>query len=147
MRRGHLRESDRAYFVFSIPEFEGNVSSVTFRLEIEELAGDISEILGFYDVSTNIPVLVDGSGDWPSIYADLGGGTEYATHTIGWSHVDTVRSILLSSAANSDIELAGGGDFAIGVAVTTIEGDTEEYVGFLVEGEESVQRLQIVVEP
>ncbi|HEU5077348.1 MAG TPA: calcium-binding EGF-like domain-containing protein, partial [Polyangiaceae bacterium] len=138
----------RAFFVFSIPDFEGTVSEVTFRLEIEELWTDISETLGFYDVSTSIPVLVDLSGDWPAIYADLGEGTQYATHTVGWSHVNTIRSIELSSAASMDVSLARGEEFAIGVAVTTIATDGyEQGVRFVVDGEESVQSLEIVVDP
>jgi len=144
---GKVAVTHRAFFVFSIPDFEGTVSEVTFRLEIEGLTGDVSETIGFYDVSTNIPVLLDASGDWPAIYADLGEGTQYATHTVSTVHVNTVRTILLSSAANSDVALARGDDFAIGVAVTSIEGDYEQYVDFAEYGETSVQSLQIVVGP
>jgi hypothetical protein len=144
---GKVAVTHRAFFVFSIPDFEGSVESVTFRLEVENLMGDVSETLGFYDVSTSIPVLVDSSGDWPSIYADLGGGTQYATHTIAWANVNTVRSILLSSAANADVSLARGDNFAIGVPVTSIVGDYEQYVDFLADGEVSVHSLQIVVGP
>jgi hypothetical protein len=138
-----------SYFVFPIPNFTGNVSSVTLQLEHELYdSPDSSEIVTVRDVSTPINTLITNTSPSPTIYQDLATGTSYGNQS-GWSAstVGMVRSILLSGAI-TPVSSARGTNFAVGVSISPVkELDRAEYIRFSGGEEARTHRLQIVVVP
>ncbi len=138
-----------SYFVFPIPNFTGNVSSVTLELEHEVYdSPDASEIVTVRDVSTAVNTLISNTSPSPTIYQDLASGTSYGNLS-GWSAstVGTVRSILLSGAI-TPVSNARGKSFAIGVNISPVKTqDRLEYIRFSGGEEARTHRLQVVVVP
>ncbi len=139
--------SYHSFFVFSVPNFTGTVSSVTLKLEHESYASlDVSETFAVFDVSTSGDVLTELDGDQLEVFDDLGSGTQYGSFTLSAATVGSVRTIALSGAV-SDVSSARGTDFAVGVRCQSIPEEREQYARFSGSDEARTHQLEIVVVP
>jgi hypothetical protein len=140
----------RSFYVFAIPNFTGTVSSVTFRLEHAQFSSiNSSESFGFYDVSTNLTTLANGTADWLSAFTDLGAGTSYGTFTVSGATVGVVSAVQLNASASTKVTNSRGAQMGIGVRGTSYSGQTaeDEWSKFALDTEPRTNQLQIVVVP
>jgi hypothetical protein len=142
-----------AFFVFPIPNFTGNVGSVTFRLEHELYESpDTSEIVSVRDVSTSVSTLINTTAPGAAavaIYNDLMTGTSYGSLN-GWTAatVGMVRSITLSGGLTA-VSNARGSSFAVSAIIDSLsrnDGFLEE-LRFSSNTEARTHQLQVVVVP
>jgi Notch-like protein len=142
-----------AFLVFPIPNFTGNVSSVTLRLEHESYGSPhTSEVVSVRDVSTSVSTLINtttASSATVAIYNDLMTGTAYGSLN-GWTAatVGTVRSMTLSAGLTA-VSNARGSNFALSIMIDSlskIEGEAET-LRFAADTEARTHQLQVVVVP
>jgi hypothetical protein len=89
---------------------------------------DATETYTLFDVSTDIATLQAGGSGKTSIYTDLGDGTIYGTRSVSAADNDTVVVTLFNAAGVGALNLATGGSFAVGGAVTTLSGSGSQYL-------------------
>jgi hypothetical protein len=137
-----------SYFVFSIPNFSGTISSISLRLEHEFYESTASsEFVTVRDVSTSVSTLVNNTSPNQTIYQDLATGTTYGTLS-GWSAstMGTIRTMTLSGAV-TPVSNKRGSSFAIGVSISPQTSGTQRYIRFSLDTEARTHQLQIVVVP
>jgi large repetitive protein len=133
-------ESDdmRNWFNFDLSAVSGTVISARLLLDIRPGGGadgyastsSASETYTVFDVSPgNVGSLGTSS---VAIHTDLGSGVTFATYIATSASLGTTASISLNAAGLAALQAAFGGAFAVGGAVTTLNGvaDDEYVFGF-----------------
>jgi hypothetical protein len=139
-------EQNNSYFTFLLPDFSGNLASVTLRLEVESYQSlDAGEAYTVYDVSTDAMTL-EATGSGPTavpIYDDLMSGGLYSTFVVSSQSVGTIMSLDLLGVAVEDVDAARGSYFSVGVHLATYANrpNTPEYVRFSEQSEPRVHEL------
>lgn len=124
---GYAGNEYRDFFVFNLSGVSGNIFGATLRINVAGYESmDPFETVEFYDVTTPVSTLADGSGG-PAAYADLGTGTFYGSVTITGADGYQTIDIPLNAEGVAAVRSALGGDFAIGGAMSTYN-DNLEYV-------------------
>jgi VCBS repeat-containing protein len=123
-------EEHRNFFVFDLTGVSDPVRAATLRVYNPPSgfeSPDPSETWVLYDVTTDISALLSGAGGIPA-YDDLGSGASYGDVDVTVADNDTVVEVDLNPAGIAAINAALGGDFAIGGALSTISGSSDQYV-------------------
>ncbi len=111
----------RNFFVFDLSGITGQILTATLMIENPQyVSGDPSETWTTFDVTTPIPTLVAGGTGLMSIYNDLGNGTIYGSTVVTLN--TTLVKVPLDADAISALNAAVGNQFAIGGALTTLDG-------------------------
>jgi hypothetical protein len=111
------------FFVFSLSGVTGTITSATLRIFNPNggySSPDLSETLGFFDVSTSIAALLATGAGQVAIYNDLGTGVSYGSRSVSAADNNTFVSQSLNASAIAAIQSALGGSFAVGGALTTL---------------------------
>lgn len=114
----------RNFFVFDLPG--ATVLSATLYLwnpSNGHYSLDPSETYSLFDVSTSIAALRAGGSGLSGIYNDLGSGTSYGSVTVTSASNGTYISIPLNSSFPN---AANGGSIALGGAITTLSGSSDQ---------------------
>jgi hypothetical protein len=140
---------DRSYFVFNLPLFSAPIISAELQLTNPAngyTSPDAFEIFQLFDVLTPISSLQATNFTATSIFADLGTGTAYGSRTVSATDNATLVTIPLNVSAISAITAAGGGAWALGGALTTLGGATNEFMfGFTGTGSPTRQLVVSVI--
>ena len=113
-----------SYFVFSLAGFTATtIVEVKLELELESYAGDASEVISVWDVTTPAAT-VEADGNAIAIYNDLGGGLQYGMATVTAASVSTTVPVpfMLNAQAATDLKAKLGGDFVVGLKVDVAPG-------------------------
>lgn len=145
---GLLRQSN-SFFIFDLAGFGGDATSALLELELESYFSiDPTESFSVYDVSTSPTDLSLDQLGAVDIYNDLMTGSVYGSATVSTTDVGSIIQIALSSQALADINNTAGGQFAIGVSVTSLSYNSEnETVRFNKSLDNRVQRLTLDATP
>jgi hypothetical protein len=141
--------SFRAFYVFSIPDFTGTVSSVSFTTEHAFYdSPDESETFDFREVASNAATLAALGGDSAAVYADLGDGTLFGSVYLSPTTVTFQHRIVLDGAATK-VRSSRGTDMAIGISQAEYSGQTsaDEWAKFSLAIEQRKQQLRITIVP
>jgi len=128
----------RPFFVFNIPSLALGQSITSSILSIynpyggARLDGYHNSTLNVYGFTGSPSDLVDGTGWWSIMYANLGNGTLYGSTTLDQNQNNTIYSISLNDAGLTAINQASGGYFALGLVlpVATINPYNQIEYGF-----------------
>jgi len=115
-------EEVRNFFTFDLSPLSSEWV-VSARLEVQAYfgAGDPTETLGLFDVSTNAWRLNQNDGTSGAIFQDLGSGKSYGSFEVSTTAPpDGLLRFPLSWEAVADINAARGGFFSIGGALTSL---------------------------
>jgi hypothetical protein len=137
----------RSFFVFDLSGVTGTIVNAALSIENPSsgyMSDDPSETFTVFDVNvTSIANLV-GAIDTQTSFDDIGGGTAYGSANVGDTGVDTPVDVTLNASAVSDLNLAIGGQFAFGGAVTSLGPSTNERIfGFSSSGYNRVLYLEV----
>jgi hypothetical protein len=141
----------RNFFIFDLSSIARPI--VSARLFATNPADGFSspeppETWTLFDVTTPVPTLVTGGSGQIGIYNDLGGGATYGATTVSLASNDTLVEVALNVAGITALNAARGSSFALGGAITTLDGDpgSEEYL-FAFSGQpEHIQKLVLTLE-
>jgi hypothetical protein len=135
-----------SYFSFDLRKVPGKVASVTLILELEHFIGtDPAETLEVSDVSTAASTLENATHS-ATIFDDLDGGKLYGTYTALPSEVGSKLSIPLNAQAVADVNAALGGDFSVGLSLTSItQSAIEEGIRFSATNEMRIDQLVLTL--
>jgi hypothetical protein len=143
----------RSFFTFDLSSLDLSssvVNSATLELARYGYAGDATETVSFWDVSTDAATLNSNTGTNAAIFNDLGSGIRYGQFVVGrytFSNSLTL-SFALNPAALSDITNAAGGFFSIGGALDSMNGTNPQYLfGSSFGVSSSTQRLIVETTP
>jgi hypothetical protein len=121
----------RDFFTFDlrlVPEAL-TVVAATLRVPVGfSNAGDATETVALFDVSTDAGLLNANNGTNPGIFHDLGTGRSYGRVDVARGLVNTIVSFPLNSAAVTDINASRAGFFSIGGALSSLAGRSEEFL-------------------
>jgi len=114
----------RSLFVFDLSSISGVIVSATLRLpNFQSLSPDATETFAIFDVSTALATLTAGGSGLTGIFADLGTGTTYGSGpTPGGVTLGTTQDFGLNAAGLAALNVALGGQVALGGALTTLSG-------------------------
>src|SRR5262245_29463868 len=121
----------RSYFVFNLPSFSEPILSATLELSNPPngyTSPDAFEIFQLNDVLTPISLLEATSFGATEVFNDLGSGVTYGTRGVSVTDNGTLVTMTLNASAISAITAAGGGTWALGGALTTLGGATNEFM-------------------
>lgn len=116
----------RNFLVFDLSGITDPIASAQIRLLNAGsppgfASGDAQETVTLFDVSTPVSTLRAGGGGLAGIFDDLGAGTTLATQTVEAASNGTSVLFDLNDAALSSLSAGGGGLFAVGGAITTLD--------------------------
>jgi hypothetical protein len=130
----------RDFFGFDLSSVSGTITGATLQafnpgpptFNDGYQSPDATETFGTFDVTTAFATLVNGTGG-VGAYNDLGGGTSFGTVSVSSADNGTNTngqfvSVALNSSAITAINNALGGNFAIGGAITTISGLSNQFI-------------------
>jgi hypothetical protein len=128
----------RPFFVFNIPSLALGQSIKSSILSIYNPSGGVrldgyrNSTLNVYGFTGSPSDLVDGTGWWSIMYANLGNGTLYGSTTLDQNQNNTTYSISLNDDGLTAINQASGGYFSLGLVlpVATINPNTQLEYGF-----------------
>jgi hypothetical protein len=123
----------RNYFVFDLAQFDQLVYSASLVVEMPFRGYNSpqgTETWALYDVTSDIAILQNQFSIDPSVYVDLGSGTEYGAEEVTQAEQFMDVVVDLNASALSDLNASRGGLFAIGGALTTLDGGQESLFGF-----------------
>jgi hypothetical protein len=143
----------RDWFEFDLSGISGAVTSAVLLLDVPsgsppgyDSDAATSETYVLFDIALgNV-----GSLGTPSaaIWADLGSGTTYGSHVAASSDIGTTLSIPLNAAGLSAINAVLESHFALGGAITTLNGvQDDEYLFGFSNGSSNHTRLELTVVP
>ena len=118
----------RGFYIFDLSTVTGPIVAATFQISRGQYLGDASETVALFDVSSSLSALAALTGG-VTAFADLGSGTSYGSRA--FTSADpalTPLSIALNAAALAGLNAAGGGNFALGSAIATILGTSDQIV-------------------
>lgn len=139
----------RSFFNFDLSAVTGQVTEAVLTISLDRtraFSPDPIETLGIFDVTSDIPTLLDGSGG-VAAFDDLGSGISYGGASVLTDSTSGTLSIALNALALLDLNAAIGGDFALGGAVTSLSGGTELLFGFSNLGRRQPTRLTLTTGP
>lgn len=133
----------RDFFVFDLSMLSGTVSRAALSLYNPArppdpgngyVSSDPSERFAVYEVATDITTLTAGGTGLVGVFHDLGDGTVYGSAAM--TKLDNGTSVLvgLNHNAVNAINAAIGGRWAVGGAVTTLDGNPIQLVFAMSEG-------------
>jgi hypothetical protein len=116
----------RDYFVFDLAGLNFTATSATLRIFSNSTpnvdAPDQTNNLSIFSVETPLATVTDspeGTGDFGTIFADLGNGTTYGSTTLVAANIQQGTSVDIAlSSALSDINGASGSLFGVGGTIT-----------------------------
>jgi large repetitive protein len=115
----------RSFFTFDLSSIAPTVTSATLRLYNQAGVGYVSpnasETFNLFDVTTPIASLTAGTGG-VGAFADLGMGISYGTRVVSAADNGTTIEFTLNAAAIAAINAAAGSSFALGGALSTLDG-------------------------
>ncbi len=117
----------RNWFVFDLSGITDTITSATLRSYNPPgstqgyQSSDPTETWSLYDVSTDVTALTDGTAG-VSAFNDLGAGTSYGAYVASIADNGTYIEIALNSNALNDLNTNASRFFAIGGAITTLDG-------------------------
>jgi hypothetical protein len=121
----------RSFFVFNLAGITQQITGATLQLFNPSngfTSPDPNESLSIFDVSTSIASLVAGGSGLVATFDDLGSGVEFGATTVSPASNNTLVSIPLNAAGVAALELAKGGLTAVGGALTSLVGGTQQSV-------------------
>ena len=119
----------RNFTVFDLSAVSQPISAATLNLfNPEYVSPDPTETYTLFDVSTPISMLTTSSSGRTDIFNDLGTGTSYGFQTVSNSDDGQIVSVPLNAAGLSALNDAEGGLAALGGALTTISGPSDQVV-------------------
>ncbi len=121
----------RDYFVFNLSGITQTITGAQLKLQNPSagyISADSTETYTTFDVSTPIATLEASGTGQTGIFADLGTGTIYASTTLSAANDGQTIPISLNSAALSYLNANRGGQVAVGGAVTTISGTSNQAI-------------------
>ena len=139
----------RSFFNFDLSGVTGQITEAVLNISLDQtraFSPDPSETFSVFDVTSDIPSLLDESGGVEA-FEDLGSGTSYGFADVLTDSTSGTLSIALNALALLDLNAAVGGDFALGGAVTSLSGGTELLFGFSNLGRQQPTRLTLTTEP
>ncbi len=139
---GTLTGTDyNSYFVFNLAGFTASaISEVKLELEMQSYAGDASEVISVWDVTTP-SATVETTGVSAAIYADLGGGVQYGMATVTSASVGAANPVAftLGAQAATDLKAKLGAEWVVGLHLDAAPG----YVRFSEGTEARIARVVI----
>ncbi|MEQ8667669.1 MAG: hypothetical protein RIC12_00765 [Pirellulales bacterium] len=115
-----------SFFVFDVPDAGGSISSAMLRIPTYDVVtADAFESLGVFDVTTDLGALLDGTGGLAA-YDDLASGVAFGAADIPGTKPPTFIEVPLNAEAIHQIN-NGSGAFALGAALTSIDGPDDQY--------------------
>lgn len=139
----------RSFFNFDLTGVTGQITEAVLSISLDRtraFSPDPTETFGVFDVTSDIPSLLDGSGGI-SAFEDLGSGASYGVASVLTDSTSGTVSIALNALALLDLNAAIGGDFALGGALTSLSGGTELLFGFSNLGRQQPTRLTLTTTP
>ncbi|CAN5918811.1 hypothetical protein BH11MYX3_BH11MYX3_20580 [soil metagenome] len=130
-----------SYFVFSLVGFTATaISEVKLEIEMESYAGDASEVISVWDVTTPSST-VETTGLNAAIHADLGGGLQYGTATVTAASVGAANPVpfMLNAQAATDLKAKLGAEWVVGLHIDAAPG----YVRFSAATEARIARIVV----
>lgn len=120
----------RNFFTFDLSSVSGqSITSAVLRLQRESAAGSSIIRYGLFDVSTPASSLNQSIKSDPTIFADLGSGTNYGTYDVSTSGNSTdILAFPLNQNAVTDLNRSIGNPFSIGGALINPPTQTNEYL-------------------
>jgi hypothetical protein len=121
----------RDFFSFDLRLVSEQLTVVAATLRVNagfSNAGDDSETLALFDVSTDAASLNTNDATNAAIFADLGTGRSYGTFEVSRGLGNAVVSFPLNSAAVADLNASRAGFFSIGGALASLSGRGEEFL-------------------
>jgi len=114
-----------SYYVFTMAGFSASsIHRLTLQLQLEQYAGDATEMFTVWDVSTPAATVESSTGD-TNLFNDLQSGTSYGTATVSAAQLTQLVSVPLNAAAATAAMAkltATDKDFVVGVHVDTPPG-------------------------
>jgi len=114
----------RSFFLFDLSTVTDPIVSAAFEVSAGFKIGSEPETLGLFAVTTSSPALAAGAAGVAG-FADLGSGISYGTRTFDGTEANSIPT-LISLNALALSALQPGGLFALGGAITTISGTTNQ---------------------
>ena len=136
------------FFVFDLSSVSGTITSAELRLLNPPggfASSDATETYEVFDVSTSSGTLTGGGAGLVAVYADLAGGTMYASQVVSAADNGTTIVIPLNAAALSDLNAASGLFAFGGVLTTTVVGGANEFLFGLTGSPSTLADTQLVV--
>ena len=135
---GENPEYSNSYFVFTVPEIPLEITKVVLCLELTYYtSNDPYEDVKISSVSTPVDELVADHYDSYGIYNDLMDGPELAMWRIPddalYGDFDNEKTLLyctLNELGKNLVTEASGGQFAIGLSLVDMTGESFQYLGF-----------------
>lgn len=113
----------RNFLTFDL-EITGLIESATLRLfNLGFVSNDPTETYTLFDVDTPLPQLLNPNFMGDETFIDLGTGVSYGDVVVSDADDNSFVEIELNVAAIADMNAALGETFAIGGAITTLDGD------------------------
>jgi len=119
----------RGFYIFDLSTVTGPIVSATFQVSRGVYtSGDASETVALFDVSSSLSALAALTGG-VTAFADLGSGTSYGSRAFTSADAPvTPLSIALNAAALANLNAAGAGHFALGSAIASLLGTSDQSV-------------------
>jgi VCBS repeat-containing protein len=137
-----------SFFVFDLSGISGKISSVNLELQLVAYSANETEMIRFFDITSDIASLQTGALNTNTAMTDIGSGAYYGAQTFSAAGVGAIHSVTLTAAAVADIQQRSGGLFAIGAALYMYNGPSyDEYLSFGTTSTPSVARLVITFAP
>lgn len=114
----------RNFFVFDLSGVAGDIVSATLLIENPPdgyNSNDPAETWTTFNVMTPVPTLVAGGSGLTSIYDDLGSGQTFGSAVV--ISTNTLVPMVVNPVGLSALNAQIGDQFAIGGAITTLDGD------------------------
>lgn len=135
----------RSFVAFDLSGQTGTIQSVTLTLYTPTiLTSDGLETLAIYDVSTALSALLPNAFGAAGVatYNDLGTGTQFAIRNFTSTDNGTLVDITFNASGIAAVQAALGGQFAVGAALTSISGPSNQILFFGADGR-NVRNLTI----
>ena len=132
------------WFVFDVPSIPGLITNASIELFNPSggyASPDATETLTIFDVITPIAKLRAGGSGLTEIYEDLGSGTTYGSVTVSSNNNNSIVVINLTAAGLAAINAAKGSQIAFGGAITSLAGNTEQYLFAFSQNSSPTRRL------
>jgi hypothetical protein len=120
----------RDFFTFDLRLIPSDLTVVGATLRVNagfSNAGDATETVGFFDVSTDAATLNANDGTNEAIFADLGTGQSYGSFPVDRGLLGDL-SFVLNADAVADIEAARSGFFSLGGTLLSFSRPDAEFV-------------------
>lgn len=114
----------RNFFVFDFSDVDGLVTAASLALEhtYNQATSDPSETYTLFEVTTPKMALLGGSGGLAA-FNDLADGTVYGSYDLASADGGSLVKITLDATGLAALNGAAGGQFILGGAITTLDGD------------------------